>query len=76
MKDNIILNKSFNYALKVIELSHELNQNKEFILSKQLLDLERPLEQMREKRTTLQQKKTSYTNSPFHRKNVMKVYIG
>lgn len=37
MKDNIILNRSFNYALKVIELSRELNQKKEFVLSKQLL---------------------------------------
>lgn len=37
MKDNIILKKSFDYALKVIKLSRELNQKKEFILSKQLL---------------------------------------
>lgn len=37
MKENIILSRSFNYALKIIELSRELNQNKEYILSKQLL---------------------------------------
>ena len=37
MKDNIILKKSFDYALKVIELSRQLNREKEFILSKQLL---------------------------------------
>ena len=37
MKENIILNRSFDYALKVIKLSCELNQQKEFILSRQLL---------------------------------------
>ena len=37
MKENIILIKSFDYALSVIELSQEFNLEKEFVLSKQLL---------------------------------------
>ena len=37
MKENIILIKSFDYALRVVELSQELNLEKEFVLSKQLL---------------------------------------
>lgn len=36
-RKNIIRNKSFNFALKVINLNQELVRNKEFVLSKQLL---------------------------------------
>lgn len=34
---NIILEKSFNFALTIIELYKILQQNREFVLSKQLL---------------------------------------
>ncbi len=36
-KQNIILNKSFNFALSVIELNKILVQNKEYVISEQLL---------------------------------------
>ncbi len=36
-KDNIIQNKSFDFALEIISLYKELIKQKEFILSKQLL---------------------------------------
>ena len=35
--ENIILDKSFNFALSIIELYKILIQHKEFVLSKQLL---------------------------------------
>lgn len=37
MKDNIVVKKSFDFALKIIELYKILNMEKEFIISKQLL---------------------------------------
>jgi four helix bundle protein len=36
-KENIILEKSFDFALKIIELNKELIAEKEYVLSKQLL---------------------------------------
>ncbi len=35
--ENIILSKSFDFALKIIELYKQMTEQKEFILSKQLL---------------------------------------
>ena len=37
MKDNIIKAKSFKFSLEIIELYKALNEEKEYILSKQLL---------------------------------------
>lgn len=37
MKDNLIQNKSFEFALKIIETYKHLNRNNEYIMSKQLL---------------------------------------
>lgn len=37
MKQNIVLDKSFDFAITVIELYKELVKHKEFVLSKQLL---------------------------------------
>lgn len=37
MKDNIVVKKSFDFALKIIELYEILNMEKEFIISKQIL---------------------------------------
>ena len=36
-KDNIILEKTFDFALSVIELYKEMTEQKEYILSKQIL---------------------------------------
>ena len=36
-KENLILDKSFEFALKIIKLFQILRENKEYILSKQLL---------------------------------------
>jgi four helix bundle protein len=36
-KKNIVLNKSFDFALQIIEFSELLNENKKFIISKQIL---------------------------------------
>ena len=36
-KDNLILEKSFEFALKIIELHRQMAEQKEFVLSKQLL---------------------------------------
>ncbi len=37
MKDNLIQNKSFDFSLKIIELYRFLKEQKEFIISKQIL---------------------------------------
>ncbi|WP_299778809.1 four helix bundle protein [uncultured Formosa sp.] len=37
MKENIIKDKSFNFSLQIIQLYKELQFNKEYVLSKQLL---------------------------------------
>ena len=37
MKENIIKNKSFKFSLQIIQLYKELQSNKEYVLSKQLL---------------------------------------
>lgn len=36
-KDNIIKNKSFNFAVRIVNLNKFLQDKKEFILSKQIL---------------------------------------
>lgn len=36
-KENIILNKTFDFALNIIELYKQMTEQKEFILSKQIL---------------------------------------
>jgi four helix bundle protein len=36
-EENIVLNKSFDFALKIIELYKPLKEHKEFVISKQLL---------------------------------------
>lgn len=37
MKENIIQEKTFNFALKIIQLHRELISSNEYVLSKQLL---------------------------------------
>jgi len=37
MKDNIIKDKSFDFALKIIDLYKQMIANNEYVLSKQLL---------------------------------------
>jgi len=37
MKDNIIKDKSFDFALKIIDLYKQMITNNEYVLSKQLL---------------------------------------
>lgn len=37
MKENIIKNKSYDFALKIVRLSRKLNAEKEYVLSRQLL---------------------------------------
>jgi len=37
MKENVIKNKSFDFALEIIELYKELKEQKEYVISKQLL---------------------------------------
>jgi four helix bundle protein len=37
MRDNVILTKSFNFALRIIKLSNRLRERREFVLSDQLL---------------------------------------
>jgi four helix bundle protein len=37
MKRNIIKEKSYQFALKIIELSQKLNQSKHYVISKQIL---------------------------------------
>ena len=37
MKNNIIVDKSYNFALRIVKLSQYLIQKKEFVLSKQVL---------------------------------------
>lgn len=36
-KDNIILDRSFEFALKIIELYRQMTEQKEYVLSKQIL---------------------------------------
>lgn len=37
MKENLIRDKSFNFALKIIKLHQQLQNEREFVISKQLL---------------------------------------
>jgi len=37
MKENIIKEKSFKFALKIIELSNKLKDKNEFVISKQIM---------------------------------------
>ncbi len=37
MKENLIVNKTYDFAIKIVRLSQKLQKQKEFILSKQLL---------------------------------------
>ena len=37
MKENVIKNKSYSFALKIVKLCDKLNQERQFVLSKQLL---------------------------------------
>jgi four helix bundle protein len=37
MKDNIIRDRSFDFALKIIDLYKQMTANNEYVLSKQLL---------------------------------------
>lgn len=37
MKENLIVTKSYNFALKIVKLSKDLNAQKEYVLSKQIL---------------------------------------
>ena len=37
MSDNVLKDKSFKFAIRIVELSRILNSKKEFILSKQIL---------------------------------------
>lgn len=37
MKKNIILDKSFDFAVSIVKLYQQLQENKEFVISKQLL---------------------------------------
>ena len=39
MKENIVKNKSFEFALKIIELYKILQSEKEYVISKQLVTL-------------------------------------
>ena len=44
-KDNVIVDKSFDFAIRIVKLYQDLtNEKKEFVLSKQLLRVERALE--------------------------------
>jgi len=37
MKENIIVSKSFGFALRILKLSDHLNSKREFVISKQLI---------------------------------------
>lgn len=37
MKKNVIKEKSYDFALKIVQLSQNLNQSKQFVLSRQIL---------------------------------------
>ena len=37
MKENLIQQKTYDFALKIINTSRQMNKNKEFVLSRQLL---------------------------------------
>ncbi len=40
-KENIIVSKSFDFALKVIEFAEKLEQDKKFVIANQILRLEK-----------------------------------
>lgn len=37
MKENVIKNKSFDFALKIIQLEKELSEKREFVIGNQIL---------------------------------------
>lgn len=46
MKENIIGTKTFDFALSIVDFFIELKKENEFIISKQIVDLQRVVEQI------------------------------
>ena len=76
MKQNIIYDKSFEFALKIIELYKILLSNKEYIISKQLLRSATSIGANVTESTAAQSKKDFFQNYLFHRKKQEKLNTG
>ena len=61
-KDNIIVDKSYQFALSIVKLYKELNGEKEYVISKQLLSVVLLSVQTLMSQFLLFQKKTLFTN--------------
>ena len=59
-KDNVVLNKSFDFALEIIELYKILKSKNEFVISKQLLRSGTSIGANVEEATAAQTKKIFY----------------
>jgi four helix bundle protein len=67
-ENNIILEKSFNFALEIVELYKILKSNNEYILSKQLFRSGTSIAQMLKKQLQHNQEKILFINYQFRRK--------
>ena len=75
-KDNVVLNKSFDFALEIIELYKILKSKNEFVISKQLLRSGTSIGANVEEATAAQSKKDFATKMSIASKEAEKLVIG
>jgi len=75
MKESIVQKKSFKFSLKVISLYKDLQSQKEFILSRQLLRCDTPIWANIEEAKTGQSNKDFTVKGQFHQKRLEKQSI-
>ena len=76
MRKSIIQEKSFQFALSTVKLCKELQKDKEYIMSKQVIRSGTSVGANIREAKMLLQKKTSFTNYQLLKKNVMNQYTG
>lgn len=77
MKNNVVKNKSFDFAIRIVKLSQYLsNEKKEFTLSKQLLRSGTSIGAMVEKLNMLKAKTILFINLQSHKKRQMSLLTG
>ena len=77
MKKNLIREKSFQFAIKIVKLYRILShEKKEFVLSKQILKAGTSIGANVRESINAESKADLYVNYQLHKRNVMKQYIG
>lgn len=77
MKNNIVKNKSFEFAIRIVKLYQYLsNEKKEFILSKQLLRSGTSIGAMIREAEHAESKVILFINLLLRKKKLMRLFIG